>query len=232
MNPKIQRTTIFQKINFQSYPFFSREDQVVRSQAKWKLHFRVFHILCVISPAPHTNIPPTWHFAQIWKQFQVVSQPKVVNFLWIIFRTPPVYWKFDMLPGSSRSSPYFLSSYQYHPPLRPILEPRFTQGHSATITPPGQDRSQSQIMLSFSFAIFTILPPTPKGFLFACSALITPPGRTEIGDDNVCHWLKVVWGSVSTKLLCCHTLIILLNVSLLLFMFSRGVQTICPYLSS
>ena len=146
----------------QSYPFFSQGDQVVRSQAKWKLHFRVFHILCVISPAPHTNIPPTWHFAQIWKHFQVVSQPKVVNFLWIIFRTPPVYWKFDMLPGSSRSSPYFLSSYQYHPPLRPILEPRFTQGHSATITPPGQDRSQSQIMLSFSFAIFTILPPTPK----------------------------------------------------------------------
>ena len=139
-----------------------------------------------------------------------------------------------MLPGSSRSSPYFLSPYQYHPPLRPILEPRFTQGHSATITPPGQDRSQSQIMSSFSFAIFTTPPPTPqtKFFLFACSALITPPGRTEIGDDNVCHWLKVVLGSVSTKLLCCHTLIILLNVSSLLFMFSKGVQTICPHLSS
>ena len=135
-----------------------------------------------------------------------------------------------MLPGFWEGSPILFIHINTIPPPAHI-GPQIYARHSATITPPGQDRSQSQIMLSFSFAIFTILPPTPKGFLFACSALITPPGRTEIGDDNVCHWLKVVWGSVSTKLLCCHTLIILLNVSLLLFMFSRGVQTICSYLN-
>ena len=129
---KFKELLFFRNSIFNHIRFFSWEDQVVRSP-EWNLHFEVFHILCVISPAPHTNIPPTWHFAQIWKHFQVVSQPKTVNFLWIKFRTSPVYGKFDMLPGSSKI-PLLFIHINTIPPSGPYWSPdlrgAFSHDHS------------------------------------------------------------------------------------------------------
>ena len=225
---KFKELLFFRNSIFNHIRFFSREDQDVRSP-EWKLHFEVFHILCVISPAPHTNIPPTWHFAQIWKHFQVVSQPKTVNFLWIKFRTSPVYGKFDMLPGSSKI-PLLFIHINTIPPSGPYWSPDLRKGIQPRSLP--QDRIGPNLRSCHHFLLRFLQPhrPHPKQSSFCLHVQLwsLPPGRTEIGDDNVCHWLKVVWGSVSTKLLCCHTLIILLNVSLLLFMFSKGVQTIFP----